>query len=159
MIPHWNPLWVEVPITVTTGAYTANDVVGGTLSTDFLKQVKGGGDIYAVRLVDDDDEKAAFTLYVFNAAPSTIANDAAHAPTEADWLKFMGTIAIAASDYDANGAEACALVYGRGSSASSENVMFDNLSDGKLYFRLVCTATPTYTDANDLTMHVCLMLM
>lgn len=159
MIPHWKPTWVEVPVTVqVAGAYEANDVVGGTLSCDAYN-VSGGGYIGAVRLVDGDDEKAAFTLYVFNAAPSTIADAAAHAPTEADWLKFIGTVAIAADDYDANGSEACAFVYGRGGTATGEVVAFDNLPNGKLYFRLVCTATPTYTAADDLTLHVLLWLM
>ena len=158
MIPHWKAVWVEVPVTVQiVGAYEANDVVGGTLSCD-VPQVKGGGYVHAVRLVDDDDEKAVFTLYVFNGAPSTIADGAAHAPTEADWLKCMGAIAIAAADYDASGTEACAFVKGY-DQLTEDYVMFDNLDNGKLYFRLVCTATPTYTAADDLTMHVCLMLM
>ena len=154
MLPHWKPVWVEVPVTVqVAGAYEANDVVGGTLSCDAYN-ISGGGYIGAVRLVDDDDEKAAFKLYVFNAAPSTIADAAAHAPTEADWLKFVGAIDIAATDYDASGADACALVYGRGGSNTGDVVAFDNLPNGKLYFRLVCATTPTYTDANDLTLHL-----
>jgi hypothetical protein len=158
MQPHWNPLWVEVPVTVKIGgAYTANDVMGGTLSCD-VPQVKGGGYIHAVRLVDDDDEKAVLTLYVFDAAPSTIADDAAHAPTKADWLKCIGAIAIAAADYDASGAEACAFVKGY-DQKTGDYIIFDNLDAGKLYFRLVCTATPTYTAVDDLTLHVCLMLM
>lgn len=157
MLPQWNPVWVEVPVTVTTDAYSANDVVGGTLSCA-VDQIKGGGFIGAVRLVDADDEKAVYTLYVFNAAPSTIANADAHAPTEADWLKFVGKIAIAAEDYDASGNDACAFVYGCGGTNSGQTVAFDYLPDGKLYFRLVCTATPTYTAAADLTMHVLLWL-
>ncbi|MCZ2099876.1 MAG: hypothetical protein LC121_27160 [Anaerolineae bacterium] len=158
MIPHWKPTWVEVPVTVqVAGAYEANDVVGGTLSCDAYN-VSGGGYIGAVRLVDGDDEKAAFKLYVFNAAPSAIADAAPHAPTEADWLKHIGTIEIATADYDASGNDACAFVYGRGTGKTGE-VAFDNLPNGKLYFRLVCTATPQYTAADDLTLHVLLWLM
>jgi len=159
MIPHWKSTWVEVPVTVqVAGAYEANDVVGGTLSCD-AHNVKGGGYIHAVRLVDDATQAAAVKLWVFDAAPSTIADAAPHAPTEADHLKCIGIIPIAAADYNTDGTEAdCARVKGF-DAASEDYVVFDNLPNGKLYFRLVCDATPTYADANDLTLHVCLMLM
>lgn len=154
MIPQWKIDWIEVPITVTLDAYTANDVVGGTLSCE-VPQAKGGCWIYAVKLIDDATQAEAYTLYVFNEAPSTIANDAAHAPTEADWLKYIGKIAIAAGDYDTSGTEAdCALVYGLGGSQTSNFVHAETLPDGYLYFRLVAGATPDYADADDLTMYV-----
>jgi len=158
MLPQWKPVWVQVPVTVqVVGAYEANDVVGGTLSCDAYN-VKGGGYIDAVRLVDADDEKAVFTLYVFDAAPTTIADAATHAPAASDWEKYIGKIAIAAEDYDANGADACALVYGLGGTNTHLRVTFGNLPTGKLYFRLVCTATPTYTAANDLKLYAQLWL-
>jgi len=158
MLPHWRPQIVEVPITVSTSAYAAEDVVGGTLQTPDLKQVSGGGYIAWVRLVDDDDEKAALRLYVYRDAPSNIADGAAFAPTEADWLLTLGCITLAAADYDASGAEACLFAKGL-DRKTGEAIIFDALPDGRLYFRLVCDATPTYTDVNDLTLHVCVLTM
>lgn len=154
----WTFEVVEVPITVTLNAYTANDVVGGTLTSDAISQIAGqGGYIHWVRLVDDASQKEPFYLYVFAAAPSTIANDAAHAPTEADWLKWLGTIEIAAADYDENGAEAAALVPGK-DKATEDFVFFPALANGRLYFRLVAVDTPDYADADDLTLHIGIMV-
>lgn len=158
MLPHWRPQIVEVPITATTDAYSAEDVIGGTLTSGDLKQYAGGGYIAWVRLVDDDDEKAALRLYVYKDAPSTIADAAAFAPTEADWFLTLGCIELATADYDASGNEACIVAAGIDRKTERE-ILFDDLPDGKLYFRLVCDATPTYTDANDLTLHVCVLTM
>jgi len=158
MLPHWRPQIVEVPITVTTSAYTAEDVIGGTLTSGTLTQYAGGGYIAWVRLVDDDDEKAALRLYVYREAPSTIADAAAFAPTEADWLKTLGCIELATANYDASGADACIVAAGIDRKTDRE-IIFDSLPAGKLFFRLVCDATPTYADANDLTLHICVLTM
>ena len=158
MIPQWKIRWVEVPITVDTDAYTANDVIGGTLSCA-VPQTVGGCFVYAVKLIDDATQAEPLTLYCFKSAPSTIADDAAHAPTEADWQKYIGKIAIAADDYDTNGSEAdCAIVYGLGGSNTAIHVHADALPDGKMYFRLVADDTPNYADADDLTLYVALYI-
>lgn len=154
MIPNWKPLVLEVPVTVDTAAYAANDVVGGTLQVD-VPQVSGGGYVHGVRLVDDGDKKAALRLYVYNGAPSDIKDNAAFAPTEADWLKTLGCIAIAAADYDDAGDDACVFAKGV-DRKTGEPVTFDNLPNGRLYFRLVADATPQWTSADDLTLHVTL---
>ena len=159
MQPQWTPTWVEVPITVTLDAYTALDVVGGTLTSDAVPQLKGGGYINAIRLIDDADQSEPFYLYVFTSAPSVIADGAENVPTVADWLKCVGRIDIAAADYDTAGAEGCAFVYGCGGTKTSSFIFFDALAGRNLYFRLVPSATPDYAAATDLTLHICLMLM
>jgi hypothetical protein len=156
MISPWRIQWVEVPITVSLAAYTANDVVGGTLSCA-VDQRAGGCFIYGLQLIDDATQAEAFTLYVFDDAPSTIADADPHAPTLADWQKCRGKIAIAAGDYDTSGTEADnAFVYGLGGSDKGTFVHCDSLIDGSLYFRLVCTDTPDYVAADDLTLYVAL---
>jgi hypothetical protein len=147
-------LIVEVPITVTLTAYEASDVVGGTLESDEIQQFSGGGRIEWVRLIDDAAQSEPFLLYVYNAAPSTIADAATHAPTEADWLKTLGRISIANADYDTNGSESCAFTDAI-DTTTSQRICFDNLANGRLYFRLVANAgTPDYADADDLTLHI-----
>ena len=42
---------------------------------------------------------------------------------------------------------------------TEREIIFDSLPAGKLFFRLVCDATPTYADANDLTLHICVLTM
>jgi hypothetical protein len=150
---------VEVPITVTLDAYTASDVVGGTLTSDEIPQLRGGGALEWVRVVDDADQSEPFLLYVFTSAPSTIADSAAHAPTEADWLKCIGKISIEAADYDASGSDCCAFTDAV-DTTTARPICFDNLATGRLYFRLVANAsTPDYVAADDLTIHVGLWLL
>jgi hypothetical protein len=160
MQPQWTPTWVEVPITVTLDAYTALDVVGGTLTSDAIPQLKGGGYIYCLRLIDDAVQAEPYTLYVYQSAPSVIADGDAYTQTVADALLCIGKIAIAAADYDTTGT-ACdmAFVYGCGGAATSSYVMFGALAGRSLSFRLIPSATPDQAAADDLTLHVCLMLM
>lgn len=82
-------------ITVDTDAYTAGDVVGGLLTFDVASGM-GGGVINRVRVVDEDNQGAAFDLYLFNAVPTTIADDAAFASAVliADVQKLLCKISI-----------------------------------------------------------------
>lgn len=145
---------VEVPITVTLTAYEASDVVGGTLTSDEIPQEIGGGRIEWVRLIDDAAQSEPFLLYVYDSAPSTIADAATHAPTEADWGKTLGRISIATADYDTTGAERCAFTDAI-DTTTGQRLCFPNLDNGRLYFRLVANAsTPDYAAADDLTMHI-----
>ncbi len=160
MIPHWRPHIIEVPITVTLDAYAAEAVVGGLLTSDAIPQLSGGGYIAWVRLVDDATQAEPYDLYVFDALPSTIANGATWAPLEADWLKCIGQIDIAAADYNTTGSEAdCAFVAAK-DVKTDDYIWFDNLTTGRLYFYLVANgSTPDYADADDLTMHICVLTM
>lgn len=158
-VPNWRLKVVEVPITIgSLDAYTANDVVGGLLTSDEIPQLMGGGYIAWVRLIDDADQKEPFELYLFYETPSTIADDAEFTPTEADWAKCFTVIEIAAADYDASGGEACAFVDGK-DKFSGEFHIFPNLSDGKLRAYLKGTDTGDYAEANDLTLHLGIMVM
>lgn len=169
MIPQWKPYIFECPVTVDTNAYTAADVVGGSTSgyitsSSPLPQGKGGGYIAWIRLVDDSaanagNSRGGYTIYVYDNAPSAIADDAANAPTEADYLKCLGRIVVLDADYDTSGSEADMAIVAGKDTRTGEYIMFDNLDAGKLYFRLVCTGAVTYADANDLTVDVCVMLM
>jgi len=118
-------------------AYTAGDVVGG-LMTFTLPGVAGGGIINSVLLTDDDNEKAEISLYLFDEEPTTIADDAAFAPTAADLKKMIcGPIVFAAADFTTVNS----LAY-----AYEGDLNYTFTADGKnqIYGYAVCTATPTY---------------
>lgn len=134
-------------LTVDTNAYTANDVVGGLITFN-VANAAGSGVIRWARLVDDDNEKAELTLYLFNESPTTIADDAAFAPAIADLKKYIGKILFQAADYETINGNAVAIL-GHGVSTDYLNIDFTS-SDGNLYGYLVCTGTPTYTAATDL---------
>jgi hypothetical protein len=160
MQPNWQPYIVEFPITVTLDAYEANDVVGGTLTSDAIDQKKGGGYVAWARLVDGATQAEPYRLWLFNEEPSTIADTAAHVPTEADWLKVIGIIDIPAANYNTDGTEAdCAFAKGV-DIKTNDYIWFDSLPTGKLYARLVANgSTPDYAAAVDLTLHVCVLVM
>jgi len=151
------PRVVNVPLTVTLDAYTAADVVGGRLSC-VVPQIAGGGFIAWVRLVDDADQAEGYDLHCFYQQPSSIANDAAWAPTEADRLKHFTTINIAAGDYDQSGADASVISDGKDKTAG-EYLFFPPLSDNVMYFYLVASDTPDYAAADDLTLDICFMVL
>jgi hypothetical protein len=131
----------SVTPTIDTNAYSANDVIGGLLSFDVSTSRVNGGIINTALVADDDNEKAALTLYLFHAAPTTIADDAAFAPTIADLKQLCAVIAF--SSYTTVNSNAYSLV-------EDINNAFVSTT-GILYGYLVCTATPTYTAATDLT--------
>jgi hypothetical protein len=119
-------------------AYTANDVVGGLLSFSIADGVKiNGGVINSVYLVDDDNEGAALKLYLFSAAPTTIADDAAFAPTAADLKKMFAVVDIASGDYEE--INSMKVVY---KADVNQIIRVDNKQ--QVYGYLVCGATPTY---------------
>ena len=127
------------------GAYSAGDVVGGLL-TFAIPGANKQGWLTGIRIADDDDEKAAGTLYVFNDAPTAIADaDAFAAGTlDADLDKLLLVKAVAAGDYTTLNNNA--YVHFR-----ELNQLFKANDKGNLYAYFVCTATPTYTAATDLT--------
>lgn len=82
--------------TVTAGAYTADDVVGGLLEFPLAARANGlGGLITGVTIVDDAGAESEMELWVFNTEPDAIADNAAFAPTEDDLHAFAGSISTA----------------------------------------------------------------
>ena len=132
----------SVALTITAGAYSANDVVGGLLSFAVADTNGASGIIRGLRLTDGDNEKAACKLWLFSSAPSTIADNAAFAPSVADLQKCLGYLTIAAADYTTVNSNALAVV---------DELSFDfSTANGTVYGYLVCDATPTYTATTDL---------
>ncbi len=133
----------SVTPTIGTDAYTAGDVVGGLLTFALNELPGGGGVLKQLRIVDADSEGAAGTLYLFNQQPTAIADDAAFAAamTAADLQKKIATVAVAADDY----------VTLNSMKYIEMELDVSYFADGALYGYFVCTDTPTYGDATDLT--------
>ena len=137
-----------VELTVDTDAYTAGDVVGGLLSFDITGFVVQGGFINKLVLIDEDNQSEPYKLYLFRSQPSTIADDAAFAPTIADMKLLHTIITIAAGDYSTVNSLASAIKPKLTEDFhSTTNIM---------YGYLVCDATPDYTNADTLqiTLHL-----
>jgi hypothetical protein len=159
MGPNWNPVLIEVPITVTLDAYTANDVVGGTLTSDAIPQIKGGGYINWGRLVDGATQAEPYHLYCYTDNPSTSSDADGFVPTEADHLLCFTVLDIPAANYNTTGTEADVAWFSGKDKTTGDYHMFPALPDGKMYFRLVPSLTPDYAAAVDLTMHILFMVL
>lgn len=136
---------VTVTPTITAGAYSANDVVGGLLTFTLADSNGASGIVRSARIVDGDNEKAACKLYLFSSAPQSLADNAAFDFTDdaANLAKCVGRISFANADYVTVGADAAVW-------AKSQDIDFDT-ETGVLYGYLVCDATPTYGNAADLS--------
>lgn len=137
---------LSVTPTITLNAYTAGDVVGGLITFAGAGGSGGGGKLRSVMVVDDADQKEPYTLYFFDELPSTIANDAAFAPTVADLKKLVATVLVEASDYTTLNSNAFALLGDHEDAAM--DVAFVGLN---LYMYAVAGDTPDYAAATDLT--------
>jgi hypothetical protein len=137
---------VETTPTITAGAYSANDVIGG-LQTINVK-AGFGGTIRRINVVDDDSEAAAMTLYVFDQQPSAFADNAAFAPTVADLKKLVDTVAIATGDYVTINSNDYVIKKDINIDYDTENT---GGTDSTFYVYAVVTGTPTYTATTDLT--------
>lgn len=140
-MPLENATTIGGQLVITAGIYSANDVVGG-LQTYSLAPASAGVWLDKVRIVDDDNEKAAVTLHLFNAVPATVADNGAYAPTIAELGTEIAIINIAAADYVTENGNAIAIKDGLQKRLP--------LPNGKLYVYLTCDATPTYTAITDL---------
>jgi hypothetical protein len=134
---------ISQALTISTSQYAAGDVVGGLLTFDTSLLVQGAI-LNQVVIVDDDNEKAVFDLYLFNAAPTTIADNASTtgALVIADHKKVITRVPVVAADYITLNSNAIAVV------TDVNNVIPASL--GLMYGYLVCTGTPTYTATTDL---------
>lgn len=140
---------IDKALTIDTSAYGAGDVVGGLITID-VSSAGGGGVIRRLMLIDDDNEGAVLTIYFFDAAPTAILDQAAFASamTIGDLKKMIGSVAIAAADYVTINSNKIVTKDG-----DDLNIDYETES-GNLYAYIVCTATPTYAAATDLTLRV-----
>jgi hypothetical protein len=138
---------VRPAITVTAGAYSANDVVGGELTlTGAMRVTSGSGVLQSLVIHDAAAQNKQYDLYIFDSAPgAALADNDAFAWTAGDEDKLLTVIRVAASDwFTAAGDGFCVLrnlgaaVKGNGGTA--------------LYLYIVAVTAPTYAATTDLTL-------
>lgn len=133
--------------TVGTDAYTAADSVGG-LMTFAITDQGFDGLLRSVLLTDNAAQSEQYVLYIFDALPSTIADDAEYLPTLADLKKLATTVTVATGDWTEINSKDWALLGGHEDTAMEMPLHSDN---GNVYMYAVATDTPDYTAATDLT--------
>lgn len=136
---------ITVTPTVTAGAYSAKDVVGGLLEFEDAASVyRGSGTIRKVTLKNNANVADVLWLNLFNQTPAVIADNAAYDPTDAEMLTCLGSIAIVAADYTLGTDNGIATVL--------VDFPFVLVSGGTSLFAYLSTvATPTYAATTDVT--------
>jgi len=135
--------------TVTAGAYSANDAVGGLLTFANAGRVSGvGGVIKNMLLLDDAGQDATMELWLFNQTFTAMADNAAWAPSEADLRKLVAIISTVDGAWFAAGTPSAARV------EVSQRYAVTGTS---LFGQLVTRGTPTFAATDDITVVVGLL--
>lgn len=102
---------VTVTPTLDTSAYAAGDLLFDSAEVAAAVRVNGGTSILeSITIVDKDDQGAAFTLLVANAATDFGTLNAAPNPDDTECATVIGWVPVATSDYvDLGGARVACI--------------------------------------------------
>lgn len=127
----------------TTPAYTAGDAVGGKRTLANAVRTPGTGILQSISILDRANQKAAMTLFIFDANPTaaTITDNAAFVFSTDD-LNVIAQVSVAASDYVTTNSKAVAVISGL-------QIPLKAASGTSLYAALVTTGTPTFAATTD----------
>jgi len=137
--------------TITAGAYSALDAVGGKLEfEDVCSPYSNTGRIIQAHLYDKGKQNALLYLVLFSEDFTATADNAAYAVSDADLDNVVAVITFPVANYssfDANSFCSMGLV------GIEVNVPFELVEGGTSLFGqlYVVTSTPTYTSTSDLT--------
>lgn len=132
--------------TVTAGAYSANDVMGGLMTIELSAQ-NTGGTLGTIRIRDNDAVGPAGILYLFKTAPTAIADNVAFSLADADSDKLLAVITLGTwVDFTAF---KWIAVAGK-DDGSSEPIDF-RTDTGDIYAYFKVTGTPTMTTTSALS--------
>ena len=140
-------------IVVSTGAYSANDVlgVGGYIEVDFGVP---GLKLLGLHLFDAIDQKPTFTVYVYDQKPTTVAADNAAWAADATSQKYLrGRFTVASGDWTSENSMATASV-----NLEGLGISVGDLAGNKLYLVFKVTNTPDYVAATDLIIHLTVLV-
>lgn len=129
--------------TVTAGAYSAGDAVGGLLTFANAARASGdGGVIKDVLILDNAGQDVELELWLFNDTITAMADNAAWAPSEADLRKLVAIISTADGAW---------FTAGTPSAARVECSQRYDCAATSLFGQLVTRGTPTFAATDDIT--------
>jgi hypothetical protein len=135
--------------TVTAGAYTAGDAVGGLLTFTNAGRVSAEGSVLTdVLIVDDAGQDAELELWLFNQTFTAMSDNAAWAPSEADLENCIVVVSTVGSTWRAAGTPSVVNI---------ETQRRIDITGTSLFGQLVTRGTPTYAATDDLTVKVKLL--
>ena len=135
--------------TVTAGAYSAGDAVGGLLT--FTDATPGGNGVSGALLMscviaDEAKQSIETDLVLFSESFTPTADNAAFAPSDADLLNCIGVVTVA--DYAAFSASSVGTVANVGLPIKLTG------AGGGLFGQLVTRGTPTYAATTDVAVYI-----
>jgi len=129
--------------TITAGAYSAGDAVGGKLTFANAARTSGGGGIITnLRIIDDAGQDAELELWLFDQDFTAMSDNAAWAPSEADLENWVMTISTTGDTWRSAGTP---------STIDIDFVKGYVCNGTALYGQLVTRGTPTFAATDDLT--------
>lgn len=138
--------------TITAGAYSEGDAVGGKLTFANAAKVSGGGGMLStVIIVDDAGQDVELELWLFNQDFTSMSDNAAWAPSEADLENLVGVISTedSAQGWLAAGTPSAVTI--------NEMMRYDCVGSTSLYGQLVTRGTPTFVATDDVTVKIGLL--
>lgn len=140
---------VAVTPTITAGAYSAKDFVGGKLTFTLNG---ASGVIHRVTISDKSVQRASLELHLYTGLPnSVVTNNGPCTVNDADLGQFIGHVPIDSGVYTSQYADnSVATVPNVGLPFSAPTRVIDGF--------LVCVGTPTYASTSDLTVKLGLLL-
>ena len=147
---HTTIVFKDTP-TITAGAYSANDAVGGliTFANVATTDSRGSGVIQSITIIDDAAQNAELELHLFDRTFTATGNNDAFAPSDDDLENYLGYILVTPADYRSFASNSAAHV-------SNIGLAYD-LDDRSLFCQLVTRGTPTYAATDDLTVKIAIL--
>lgn len=133
--------------TITAGAYSANDAVGGKMEfEDICTPYSNDTKLKAVVITDKGAQAAKLYLVLFSEDFTATADNAEFDPSDSDLLNMVGVVTIATTDYADFKDNAVAT------HVLSQPLPLELVEGGTSLFGqlMVETSTPTYTATSDL---------
>jgi hypothetical protein len=139
---------VTPTITVSTGAYTAGDSIGGKITLQDAMRVNGinalgSGILSGITLLDRSNQKPELEIFIFESHPAAATitdNDAFVFST--DDLKVIGKVVVATADWTTTDSKAVAEM-------SNLNIVVKAVGEAHLYAALVATGAPDFVATDD----------
>jgi len=137
---------VSIIPTITGGAYTANQAVGGLMEFPNCVLASGrGGILQVVKITDDAGQNAALDLLMFDRTFTPTADQSTIAILEADAENTLGVVSISAGNYARLGATVPSVATRAGLGLAFK------LNGTSIFAQLVTRGAPTYVATDDLT--------
>lgn len=129
--------------TITAGAYSANDAVGGKLTFSGCPE---DGIIHGLTVIDKAKQSAVLNIVLFDQDITAVNDNAAFAVDSGDIANIIGVIQVAAADYIDVSGETVATIKG----VNLPYELNSATKDGRIYGQAFTTGTPTYGSTSDL---------